>query len=594
VLLIIIVFLFLVRIEWMQWTDPVIDFGAEIYVPWQLHQGAVLYRDLASFKGPFSPYLNLLWFTFFGVSLRTLVIANLGILIACTTGLTLFVRRCTDRLTATVAAILFLAECGLGNLIGFNMNFVTPFVHELTHGLTLSIFLLLLLVRLQKHATYIAAWGAGLLLGCILLTRIEVGIAALGMTALALMILWYRTPKTGIGKVRIVLSVIVGTALPPCIAWGLLSTQMPAGQALSGMLGTWKDLFTTPVASTYFFLQNSGMDQPVHSLIRTVLSFLFVVDWIVILILIERLTKKTLTTPAWMITVGFILACMIGIAISPFPPLLAGRPFPIIVTLVLLYSAKQLWNYRENEEERIRWTSWTLFAVFADLFLIKIFLNSRVYHYGFAHAAWALVLTVMTILWLIPQMLQAHGYKGLLFRKIAVIVLLLDALFIVYGSQMNHLRPHAWVGQGADAMIVFNDTFNPKARILQDLLEVIHNDVPANATLAPVPEGLFINYLSQHKNTVPYLNLMYTEMSIFGEPQILASFEKHPPDYIVLTQRDTSDFGVPRFGTSPVYGKSILDWIHAHYQSVWSEGGDPITSKTFAAELLVQKKGANE
>jgi len=142
VLIIAIAFLLLTWLGWLKWNDPLTDFGAELYVPWQLHEGAVLYRDLASFKGPFSPYLNLLWFDLFGVSLRTLAWANLGILVLLTSGLTLLVRRCTDRLTATVAAVIFLVEHGLESIAGNNMNFVTPFVHELTHGITLSIFLL--------------------------------------------------------------------------------------------------------------------------------------------------------------------------------------------------------------------------------------------------------------------------------------------------------------------------------------------------------------------------------------------------------------------------------------------------------------------
>ena len=36
-----------------------IDFGRELYVPWQLNEGKALYRDIAYFHGPFSPYLNI-------------------------------------------------------------------------------------------------------------------------------------------------------------------------------------------------------------------------------------------------------------------------------------------------------------------------------------------------------------------------------------------------------------------------------------------------------------------------------------------------------------------------------------------------------
>ena len=66
-----IVFALLTWWSWRKWSDPIIDVGRELYVPWQITQGRVLYRDIASLFGPLSPYVNALWFTLFGVSLRT-------------------------------------------------------------------------------------------------------------------------------------------------------------------------------------------------------------------------------------------------------------------------------------------------------------------------------------------------------------------------------------------------------------------------------------------------------------------------------------------------------------------------------------------
>src|SRR5439155_1755159 len=63
-----------------RWADPLVDFGRELYVPWQLVRGRVLYADVAYLNGPLSPYLNALWFRLFGISMRTLVLCNAGIL----------------------------------------------------------------------------------------------------------------------------------------------------------------------------------------------------------------------------------------------------------------------------------------------------------------------------------------------------------------------------------------------------------------------------------------------------------------------------------------------------------------------------------
>ena len=54
--------------SWRKWPDPLVDFGRELYVPWQITEGQVLFRDVASLFGPLSPYLNALWFRLFGMT----------------------------------------------------------------------------------------------------------------------------------------------------------------------------------------------------------------------------------------------------------------------------------------------------------------------------------------------------------------------------------------------------------------------------------------------------------------------------------------------------------------------------------------------
>ena len=46
VLVLAIVFAMLTVWSWLKWPDPLIDFGRELYTPWQLSSGKVLYRDV--------------------------------------------------------------------------------------------------------------------------------------------------------------------------------------------------------------------------------------------------------------------------------------------------------------------------------------------------------------------------------------------------------------------------------------------------------------------------------------------------------------------------------------------------------------------
>ena len=48
-LVLFIIFVALAFWSWRKWPDILIDFGHELYIPWQLASGKVLYKDIAFF-----------------------------------------------------------------------------------------------------------------------------------------------------------------------------------------------------------------------------------------------------------------------------------------------------------------------------------------------------------------------------------------------------------------------------------------------------------------------------------------------------------------------------------------------------------------
>src|SRR5688500_2700551 len=82
---------------WGTWPDVLVDFGYALYVPWRLAQGDILYADQAYATGPLSPYFNALLFRVIGVGLRTLVLANLTLLVVLVVLLYRLLRRLASR-----------------------------------------------------------------------------------------------------------------------------------------------------------------------------------------------------------------------------------------------------------------------------------------------------------------------------------------------------------------------------------------------------------------------------------------------------------------------------------------------------------------
>ena len=110
---------------WGTWPDVVIDFGRELYVPWRITRGELLYRDIAYFNGAFSPYFNALIFGLFSASVRTSFIANLTLLALFTLLVYRLLVAIGDRFSAFLSMVVFLCVFAFGQLVGFgNYNFI--------------------------------------------------------------------------------------------------------------------------------------------------------------------------------------------------------------------------------------------------------------------------------------------------------------------------------------------------------------------------------------------------------------------------------------------------------------------------------------
>src|SRR4051812_44070146 len=131
-----VVALIMLAWTWRGWPDPIVDFGRELYVPWQISKGAVLYSDIAYFNGPLSPHFNALVFKLLGPSVMSLVYSNLLWLTALIVMLYRLLVTVADRLAATTACLVFVTVFAFVQLVQVgNYNYVTPYSHEITHGL---------------------------------------------------------------------------------------------------------------------------------------------------------------------------------------------------------------------------------------------------------------------------------------------------------------------------------------------------------------------------------------------------------------------------------------------------------------------------
>ena len=566
--------------SWGTWPDVVIDFGRELYLPWQLCEGQVLYRDLAHISGPLSPYINALCFQLFGTSLLTLVVCN-ALVLALLVGLMYRVlRQVGDRLAVTAACLIFLLVFAFGQQVAVgNYNFICPYAHELTHGLTLSLAALHGLVRYQRgrHLRWVAVMGFAVGLSC--LTKLEVFVAAAGAVTTGLVLTLWMQRCSGREALKALAVYLPAMAAPIAGAIGLLACALPLSQACEGVLGAWQWGLTSDAALALdFYRWGMGIDAPganLASMATWAAAYVLIFAVIAWLSLRAGRTShgKLLPAVAGSLLAGGIL--LWGVDYVRWDDV--ARPLPLILVVLVGIGAIRLAS--EQEEDRGRAVVLVALSLFALLLLGKMILRARLYHYGFALAAPGTILAVVALVGWIPAWIERRHGNGQVFRAVALAVLVVGAGVHVQRSRDWFAVKSIRVGLGADTFLA-----DPRGDAVSKALTQIKAQTDPKQTLVVMPEGVMLNYLARRNNPTPYINFMPLELNVFGEQRMLAALQARPPDMIALVHKDTSEYGPRFFGRD--YGQAIGAWVRAEYEPTTLIGAAPLQDDRFGILLL--------
>jgi hypothetical protein len=575
---------------WGTWPDVLVDFGRELYTPWQITEGRVLYRDLECFTGPLSQYLNAGWFSLFGVSLRTLVWCNVALLVLLTALLYLAFRQTDGHWPAVFACLVFIFVFAFGQYVGIgNYNYICPYAHEATYGLLLAWAALLCLWRFPSGALPWAAAG-GIALGLAFLTKAEVFVSGAAAALVSLVLLAGR-PTFPRKKVLAGWGLVLGGALlPPVVTFGLLCTQMTPHQALYGTLGTWALIADPGQTGMRFYRVGMGTDDLAGNL-GHLTRWLFA--YAAILVPLFGLALAARRPGRYRLGLAVAACALLGGGLwwyrSDIPWFESARPLPALVLGAgVLTFARCVRCVRAGEHaEAVRLSRRLTLLVFAFALLGKMLFNARVQHYGFVLAMPATLALVAALAGWLPEAIDRWGGCGAVFRLGSL------AAIVVWGAVLLEVRARALeytgfqVAAGADHF--WGDE---RGLFVNASLKALAERSRPGETLAVLPEGVMINYLARRENPTPYTFLTPFDLRWFGEAAVLATFQAHPPDLIALVHQDTSAYGPRFFGRD--YGQTLAGWIYSHYGLVCLIGAPPLRDNRFGIALLRRKPEASD
>ncbi len=587
-LLILIVGVVMLFWSWGTWPDVLVDFGRELYVPWRITQGDTLYRDLSYFNGPLSPYLNAAFFQLFGTRFSILVLCNLALLGALTALLYHMIRSIADRLAATSACIAFLCLFAFSQYVRFgNYNFIAPYSHEATHGTLLALSSLALLWRFERsHSGWMLA-AAGFTLGLVFLTKAELFLAALGADLGFLCLsIWGEMRSGQLRRGRATeLVLFFGCALTPVISSvGLLGLTLSPMEAMQGTLGAWTNLGNEELTALPFYRRGMGLDAP----LANALQMLKGAAWYALLIapaISIGLWRQGSSQQRWIASLAWVLLVGVGILLrwKQIAWMSAFRALPLAISFSLLaiaytslrgdFSAKQ-W----------RWASRSMsFGLLSLLLLAKMILNTRIIHYGFFLAMPATLFLLTALLSWLPRHLESRGGFGSALRILTLTVLLLTlGAYLGFAKARFAAKTHE-VGMAGDRFRA-----DQRGKLTARMLEHIEAHIEPGQTLAVLPEGVMLNYLSRRATSIPFINFMPPELLMFGEDSILHALEEAPPDFIALVHKNTAEYGARFFGTH--YGQRIGAWIEQNYRVIARVGAPPLRNRRFGMFLLERER----
>jgi hypothetical protein len=572
--------------SWGRWPDVLVDFGNQLYVAWQLAQGRALYVDIAYKEGPLSMYALALLFRAVGPSLDALVWTNLALLALLTSLVYAFFARACDRPTATLVSLLFLGVFAFSQYVGIgNYNYVCPYTPEQPHGILLGVATIAALERAAADSSARLSALAGLCCGLLALTKLELFVPGAAAAAAGLALVFVRpAPEL---RARLALAAAFGAAAlaTSLVAVAALATQMPAVDALR-VLGANFGFFRV-VADDPFYLRGMGLDDPLRNLARSLRG----------LAAIALAALAALTASAWLpaSTRGRRLAAAAAATCVFLAPLVwpglvgwrgVARALPWTsgaASAVLLVACLRR---RGDPAGQGRLLALALWSVFATLLLVKMWLNARVSHYGFAMAMPAALLLAAMLVWGIPAWLRAVGRDGRLARALLAALVLASIASHLRWSQSFYAYKTLPVGPPGDRFLAASADFDARGWVMAAAAERLRALLPAGATLVALPEGTILNYWLRTPSPSRYTAFTPMIVGYFGEATMLSDLEAAPPEWIALVARDPEDFGTGRFGEDPQWGRSIMDWVSRRYERVERIGVEPDCERCFDVEFL--------
>jgi hypothetical protein len=573
--------------SWRKWPDPLIDFGRELYVPWRLANGALLYRDVAEEYGPLSQYFNAALFKLFGTSLMVLVTANLAIFAAISALIYSLSRRAWGAGAALVACAVFISVFGFSQFVRVgNYNYATPYAHEATHGFLICLLLACTLARWVEKPKPCRTFISGMLFGLATLLKPEIMLAAGLITVAAAALQWWLHKQVRLPDIALW---AMGSLLPSLGFVFYFAGRLPLEEAFRASCSVWlHPPAPSRVTSDPSQMAFIGFDFPWQHLKEHAMATLYACVLIAFIAGAALLAERARRGKSRLLIGGLLTAVLFWLACFEITWLETGRCLLGLMLIYLVITASPLIRKSIPHSARPVEVTRFLLALLATALMARMVLNGRIYHYGFCQAALAAVLVPAILIGDMPLRLGMGRGERIIVIAGSLALLVPGVLKLAGESQRLLGLKTLAIGEGMDQFYAFPPQLESTGDLVRAVSESLSKQ-PRARTLVVVPEGVMINYLVRMPAPIPAFLYFSDAIKQGREAKVVGELQQHSPDRIVIISRDLREFGFERYGEKPGQGALIMNWVNENYEPVESIGCDPLDSQQRGATILKPK-----
>jgi hypothetical protein len=582
-------FLYLLRSTWMRWGDLIIDTSRELYLPVQILEGKILYRDIYYEYGPFPPYFMAAVYNIFGIHINSLIGAGIAI----TASMCFFIYKVSrfflERTISCLVVLNFLFVFAFGNYQPGNegiFNFILPYSSASTFFILFVIIALFFFLKFisRGRKKYLWLWSIFSVLNCFVRPDM---FSAVWFAFFAALLVFTLKQRAGFKLLWYPFGTILAAALGYFLFFAVTGGFDGFKESVINTVRFW-------TSGKYIFaIKMAGLDN-IPGNILMIFKSLFLYCWVIFLLGLGsigitsffRKEKNSLFPAAAgisLILFAFLFSCLhMNISVQ-------YRCLSLLLPLgaLLFFIASLRYDFHDQRFKK-NIARFVLFSIALSL-ILRIFFLTVPYSFAFFILDAGLICFYIIFYDLVKDFLTAKvksfSRRIFLFIFCCYFLFLMMPYWAVSYANYSARKEKISTGRGT---IYWGDPGGTK--MFRETVAYLKENTPANAKVVVVPEGASINFFSGRRNHLKYSYFTPVAIWTIGEEKIIASFKAAPADYIVLIFRPTREAGAGSASFGIDYARKLYAWIRANYKLIKQFGPFPFTQRTFTISTAIFKK----